>query len=166
MDRERPVNRVLTLSSLRRTRLYFVSLLAAFAWLMVAVPATAETLYKSTARDGGITYSDRPQSNALRVETIVVTRPAAPVDAPRARVYNDRRGRADAATQQANETLNDAERALAVGRRLLWVKTSGLMNADLRVNEVDYERIEALKADVGEARQALFKAIRQRNALG
>lgn len=139
-----------------------------------ASSVSAASLYKSIARDGGITYSDAPQAGAITVEEIVIARGASGpgtdrkavlLAPPSAAAYSDPRSQADTRISRANADLDTAEYALAQARRPLWAVKKGLINADLRMSsDVDYTQIDILKSDVAAARRALVEAINQRNS--
>ncbi len=126
--------------------------------------ALADTLYKSIAANGKITYSDRPQPGAISIEPI---RTAYDADASVKRsvpveIYGDRSG-SKGSVKLANAALDAAERALALVRQPLLANPRGLLNAaGLPASGVDLDEVDYRKNEVARARLALAKALQTR----
>jgi hypothetical protein len=163
----------------RRRLLPSIALLA-----LAAVPAAAQTAYKSTMPDGRVIYGDAPMPGARKVEQISVAAPrmgeggagAAPGgdrdrgstgdgDQGRARQQDDMaRARMAEREQQrqrvreAEETLRVAEEAKRNGEEPLPGERIGVAGGGSRLTEEYFQRQKQLADDVTNARQALEQA--------
>ena len=147
----------------------------------VAGSAAAQTMYKSTDRDGHVVYSDKPSPNAVKVEELqpVPVEPRSPAraaaeDAKLRKESEDlkKRTRARAAAwDEAQEEIASAAEALqkAQARRAAGVvPESGDVMATVkgtRGTAAFQERLQALDRDVEKAQQRLDKAYSARNEL-
>ena len=162
----------------RRHLLPLIALLS-----LAAVPAAAQTAYKSTMPDGRVIYGDAPMPGARKVEQISVAAPrvgdggtgAAPAgeadresvrggqnrprqgdDAARARVANREQQRQR--VREAEEALRAAEEAKRNGEEPLPGERLGVSGGGSRLSEDYFQRQQKLEDDVVKARQALDQA--------
>jgi hypothetical protein len=134
---------------------------------LVAQPATAQVLYKSTMPDGRVIYSDKPDPEAVKVEE---TRPdiskrgiggttsreqEALKDLETARLKREGGGEVVRAAEKA---LKDAEAARAAGKEPLPGERVGTAGGASRLNEAYYDRQRKLEEAVENARRALDAA--------
>jgi hypothetical protein len=152
---------------------------------LVAIPAAAQTAYKSTMPDGRVIYGDAPIPGARKVEQISVAAPrvgdggtgAAPAggqDRGSAREGDQARARQDDAVrartaerEQARQRVREAEEALRVaeeakrnGEEPLAGERLGVAGGGSRLSEEYFQRQQQLEQDVVKARQALEQARR------
>ncbi len=153
------------------------ALLAILACL--ALPATAETVFKSVMPDGSIVYGNGPVKGATKVEPITV-QPAVVTDTPPAppgpeaarRVREDLRTE-DAARVKAEEGVRSAEQALSAAKLAQQAGVApvpGEMignagNSFVRPSEAYFARQQQLADDVKNAQARVEAAIAARNAL-
>jgi len=164
----------------RRRLLPLIALLT-----LVAVPAAAQTAYKSTMPDGRVIYGDAPIPGARKVEQISVAAPrlgeggagAAPVgekdrgstregdqgrarqdDAMRARMAE--REQARQRVREAEEALHVAEEAKRNGEEPLPGERLGLTGGGSRLSEEYFQRQKQLEENVVNARSTLEQARR------
>ncbi|MGH8634961.1 MAG: DUF4124 domain-containing protein [Burkholderiales bacterium] len=145
------------------SRLLTCSILAA----LLAQPAVAQTLYKSTLPDGRIVYGDKPAPDAVKVEE---TRPdvskggiggttqreqEALKDLEKARLQREGGQETVRAAEQA---LKNAEAARAAGTEPLPSERIGTAGGASRLNEAYDERQRKLEEAVDKARRELDQA--------
>lgn len=149
--------------------------------IAVAVPASAQTVYKHVMPDGRIIYSDQPLKGASESKSVDL--PPPPTDAERAAAQqrkadegrkrkelegrlDERRNRLDAADNRvaaARKGLEAAERALEIGREPLPGERSGNVGATTRLNDSYFQRVAGLEKAVADAKQELDDALKERN---
>lgn len=139
-------------------------LLALLLPLLVTVPTSAATLYKSVGTDGTITFSDMPPAAGTRIlaqrempEAGVTSRSVAKPTVGIAVPLDY-----DAEIAHANGEVDFAERALAQARQGFTSRTEGLRLVSLRMSASDEQRVEQLKRGVTLARQNLLQLMRDR----
>ena len=135
--------------------------------LVLAAPAAAQTLYKSTLPDGRVVYGDKPDPAAVKVDkqqpdiskrgiggsTPRETEALKAMEASRAK-----REAADEKGRDAQDALRAAEQARAAGKEPLPGERSGTAGGGSRLNDAYYERQRKLEADVEKARAAAGRA--------
>ncbi len=134
---------------------------------LLALPAAAQTLYKSTLPDGRIVYGDKPAPDAVKVEE---TRPdiskggiggttpreqEALKEMEKARVQ--REGEQDK-VRAAEQALRDAETARAAGKEPLASERIGIAGGGTRLGETYFDRQRKLEEAVEKARRELEQA--------
>jgi hypothetical protein len=165
----------------RRRLLPLIALLT-----LVAVPAAAQTAYKSTMPDGRVIYGDAPIPGARKVEQISVAAPrlgeggagAAPggdqdrrstqgSDQNRARQQDETMRARMAEREQARQRVREAEEALRVaeeakrnGDEPLPGERLGLAGGGSRLSEEYFQRQKQLEENVVNARSTLEQARR------
>ena len=151
-----------------QSRIPFIGWLVAFA--LLAFPALAQTLYKSTMPDGKVIYGDKPVPGAAKVEptkTAPATKGVTPPSPGEVKVLKelemDRAGR-DAAESQlraAEKAVTDAEAALIAGREPREGERTGTASGASRLNDAYWARQKVLENAVEDARRNL-EAVRGR----
>lgn len=134
---------------------------------LVASPALAQTLYKSTMPDGQVIYSDKPVPGAAKVELTKVPPPTKGITPPTPRETQGlKQIEADRARQDTAESrmralekaLADAEAALAGGKEPREGERIGTAGGASRLNDAYWERQKALESAVEQARRKLEAA--------
>ncbi len=160
----------------------FMILTALVLALNVALPARAETIYKSTGQDGEITYAWQPvpgarKSVALDIQTLSPEqRRAAQLlraqdKALSAQVSAELNGRenewrrVDREILSAQGELAQAESALQKGRAPLPGERRGDAGGGSRLTNAYFERLRQAEIRVEHAKQGVDKAYAARNAL-
>ena len=149
------------------------SLLALALFAATALPAAANTLYKSVDANGTVMFSDTPPPEGTRIlEERVIGAPASSYSygSPGTNGPGSRLEEAfalidsDAALAQANARVDMAERALAQARGGPAPRTEGLRLpvATQVSNNVNSDHVEFCKRDLKLARQALLDLLRSR----
>ena len=139
------------------------------AAVMAALPAAAQTLFKSTMPDGKVIYGDKPVPGAAKVEQTAAppppaTKGAAPQAAREAdavRKLEGERAQGEAAQDRvraAEKALADAEARLAGGKEPLPDERIGIASGKSRLNDAYWERQKSLEAAVEKARRDLDNA--------
>jgi hypothetical protein len=131
---------------------------------LLAQSVAAQTVYKSTMKDGSVIFSDRPEPDAVKVET---SRPntsdtGVQVVSPDA---EDRLQEMEAAREEgqavaderreAEEALRKAEEALANGKEPLPDERIGTAGGTSRLTDSYWARQSRLEQDVIKAREKL-----------
>jgi hypothetical protein len=166
-----------------RTQLILLGACALGLCLSAMRPALAdEVIYKSIGPNGDISYSWRPDPDALRIETIKVDalspeqrramkrfqRNDAKAE-QRADVYaadmEDQWTRVDNEITNAQADLRQAEAALEAGRTPLPGERRGNRDGGTRLAQTYFDRLHGLELEVERARQRLDKAYSARDAL-
>jgi hypothetical protein len=142
----------------------------------------AETLFKSTDRDGHVTYADKPLSGAVKVEQLQVV-PLNPEDEARGAAERERlqrqaeevrererqRGismdRAHAEVLAALEALKQAQQRREAGVEPLPGERLGDRGGGSRLAPSYFGRQRELDQDVGDAQERLERAYARRNEL-
>ena len=134
---------------------------------VLAQPAAAQVLYKSTLPDGRIIYGDKPADDAVKVEEtrldtkkggIGGTTPReqeALKDLEKARQQREAGGEK---VQAAEQALRNAEAARAAGKEPLEGERIGTAGGASRLGENYYERQRKLEEAVDKARRELDAA--------
>jgi hypothetical protein len=134
---------------------------------LLAQPAVAQVLYKSTMPDGSIVYGDKPAPDAVKVEE---TRPdiskrgiggVTPREQEALRDLEKSRTRREAGVdkvQSAEQTLRDAEAARAAGKEPLAGERIGIAGGGSRLGEAYFDRQRKLEEAVERARRELDAA--------
>ena len=134
---------------------------------LLAQPAAAQVLYKSTMPDGSIVYGDKPAPDAVKVEE---TRPdiskrgiggVTPREQEALRDLEKSRTRREAGVdkvQSAEQTLRDAEAARAAGKEPLAGERAGTAGGASRLSETYFDRQRKLEEAVEKARRELDQA--------
>jgi hypothetical protein len=131
----------------------------------LALPAAAQTLYKSTMPDGRVVYGDKPAPGAVKSE---LQKPdtskqgvvPVPAGAPAAAMDKDRAKRdgQDKKIQAAEKALRDAEAAQAAGKDPTEGDRQGTVSGNQRLTDAYWERQKSLGAAVEQARKNLEQA--------
>jgi hypothetical protein len=134
---------------------------------LLAQPAAAQVLYKSTMPDGRIVYGDKPAPDAVKVEE---TRPdiskrgiggATPREQEALRELEKSRTQREAAQQRvqsADQALRNAEAARAAGKEPLPGERIGTAGGASRLSDSYYDRQRKLDDAVENARRELEAA--------
>jgi hypothetical protein len=148
---------------------------------LTSVPASAESIYKSTLPDGRVIYGSRPEKAAAKVQKLEPSAPIVEVEAEAARAQREREKaqaieletrlaarrsaweRADAAVIDAEDALADAEKALLLGTEPLPGERVGTVDGGSRLSEAHFDRMRSLENEVRAAKRQLDKARRERN---
>ena len=145
---------------------FLISACFLFAALL-AQPAAAQVLYKSTMPDGSIVYGDKPAPDAVKVDE---TRPdiskrgiggVTPREQEALRDLEKSRTRREAGVdkvQSAEQTLRDAEAARAAGKEPLAGERAGTAGGGSRLGEAYFDRQRKLEEAVERARRELDAA--------
>src|SRR5262245_5704248 len=132
--------------------------------LMLAAPAAAQTLYKSTLPDGRVVYGDKPDPSAVKVDE---QKPdiskrgiggSTPRETEALKAMEESRSQRDSDAgkgRDARQALQDAERARAAGKEPLPGERTGTAGGGSRLNDAYYERQKKLDEDVEKARRAV-----------
>lgn len=148
-----------------------ILLLAGLSALAVlAQPAAAQTLYKSTLPDGKVIYGDKPAPGAAKVEETkpdtskkgiaptTTTSPAVSREAAALKQLEQDRMKRNAAgnkVQAAEKELRDAEAAQAAGKEPLGSERQGTVSGNQRFTEAYWARQKKLDQAVELARRNL-----------
>jgi chromosome segregation ATPase len=148
----------------------------------LAGSATAQTLFKSTDRDGRVSYSDKPAPDAVKVEQFQIV-PATAEDAARAAAESERvrqqaeqtrerERQREAALDQAHaevlaalDALKQAQQRREAGVEPLPDDRLGLRGGGSHLAPSYFARQRDLDREVSEAQQRLDKAYARRNEL-
>ena len=143
----------------------------------LAVPAYAQTIYKSIQRDGRVVYSDRPVPGA-RVERVdpaqstlsIVPNPRARVEQATSAAVDQRLlerqmalDRADAEVRAATIALESAQARLEAGQVPLPGEITGNVGGTTRLNDLYQGRVVALQQQLLAAQERLDAAYAARN---
>jgi hypothetical protein len=142
-----------------------------------ALPALAQTVYRSTLPDGRIIFSDTPRPNAATVETLDQSRISisgpSPAGAPATeggpggpggeRITS--LGEADTALRAAQAALVQALQKQQEGKTPLPGERTGTVSGNSRLNDAYQERQLALQNAVEIAQKSVDEATARRNAL-
>src|SRR5262245_4253671 len=135
--------------------------------LMLAAPAAAQTLYKSTLPDGRVVYGDKPDPTAVKVDEqkpdiskrgIGGSTPRETEALKAMEQSRTQRETAEDKSRGAQDALRAAEQARAAGKEPLPGERSGTAGGGSRRNDAYYERQRKLEADVEKARAAAGRA--------
>ena len=151
---------------MRRTaRAPALAITLALAAVGLALPASANVIYKSVDRNGQITFSDVPPPGAIAVLRIPLSDSAkSAVAAPPVPTDQALAEHLDESVRRANAKVDLAERALALARRSVDSGWNPLALENPGKTRADVERIEFFKRDVLVARRGLLSALQSRNA--
>ena len=147
-------------TSLRRIGIACVTASA----LAVSAPAHAQ-IYKSTDREGRVTFSDVPLQGAVNVQRIATSEgaKAGVGEAGNGPQYLALLDGYDEMVRLANAKVDLAERALAEARRSIVGNHDPLILAGgPQPSDADRQRIEFHKRDVATARRNLARVLQQR----
>lgn len=147
---------------------------AILALAVLALPAAAQTFYKSTLPDGKVIYGDKPAPGAVKVEEttpdtskkgIGPATPAKSSAGPREaaalkQLEMDRKKRdaSDAKVQSAEKALRAAEAARDAGKEPLPGERIGTASGASRLNDTYFARQKKLDEAVTSARRNLEQA--------
>jgi len=145
--------------------------IAPFAGLLavalLAQPAAAQTLYKSTTPDGRIIYSDKPPPDAVKTEKRQmdtskkgVVPPSTGEKSTLKELEGGRQSRqmSQDRVRKAEIALHDAEVALEMGKEPQPNERIGTVKGASRLNEAYFERQKKLEEAVEAARVNLERA--------
>jgi hypothetical protein len=139
-------------------------------WMLfsaLAMPAAAQTLYKSTLPDGRVVYGDKPDPSAVKSEPIKPDTKKIGVVPPSARetaTLNElerariKREGGDSRTRTAEEALKKAEAALEAGKEPLPGERIGTAGGASRLTDDYWKRQKKLEEAVESARRNVEKA--------
>jgi len=158
-----------------RTRWLHLMLVAVFS--LAGASVLAQTVYKSTMRDGKVVYGESPAPGAVKVETMkppprnAGVRPLTSDEAARLQTQTQEAQEKKAAAVgtgsqdygEAQKALRDAESALEAGREPLPGERIGTAGGKSRLNEDYFARQRQLEQAVEEAR-ARLEALKQAGA--
>jgi len=131
---------------------------------LLALPAAAQTLYKSTMPDGRIVYGDKPAPGAAKVEESKIEPSSKGLGGSTAREtealkeLEKSRGKREASgakLQAAEEALRQAEAARAAGTEPLPGERVGTAGGASRLNDAYYARQKKLNDAVENAQRNL-----------
>jgi hypothetical protein len=134
---------------------------------LLAQPAVAQVLYKSTMPDGRVVYGDKPAPDAVKVEE---TRPdikkggiggVTPREQEALRDLEKSRAQREAGAdkvQSAEQALRNAEAARAAGKDPLPGERAGTAGGGSRLSEAYFDRQRKLEEAVEKARRELDAA--------
>jgi len=132
--------------------------------VLLALPAAAQTLYKSTMPDGRIVYGDKPAPGAAKVEESKIDTSSKGLGGSTAREtealkeLEKSRGKREASgakLQAAEEALRQAEAARAAGTEPLPGERVGTAGGASRLNDAYYARQKKLDEAVQNAQRNL-----------
>jgi len=131
---------------------------------LLAQPAAAQTLYKSTTPDGRIIYSDKPQPDAVKTEKRQMDtskKGIVPPSAGEKSTLKDLEGGRQSRqmsqdrVRKAEIALHDAETALEMGKEPLPGERIGTVSGASRLNDTYFARVKKLEEAVEAARDNL-----------
>lgn len=131
---------------------------------LLAQPAVAQTLYKSTTSDGRIIYSDKPPPDAVKTEKRQldtskkgITPPTTGEKSTLKELEGDRQSRqmTQDRVRKAEIALHDAQVALEMGKEPQPNERIGTVSGASRLNDAYFERQKKLEEAVEAARQNL-----------
>ena len=134
------------------------------ALALLLPPAAAQTLYKSIMPDGRVVYGDRPEPNAVKVETskpdtsktgVQVNPPGAEREVQKMEAARARGEAKDNQMREAEEAVRKAEAAIANGKEPLPGERIGTAGGKSRLNDAYWERQKKLREDLVKARDNL-----------
>jgi len=134
---------------------------------LLAQPAAAQTLYKSTTPDGRIIYSDKPQPDAVKTEKRQMDTSKKGVVPPstgeKSTLKDLEGGRQSRQMSQdrvrkAEIALHDAETALTMGKEPQPGERIGTVSGASRLNDAYFARQKKLEEAVEAARDNLERA--------
>lgn len=143
-----------------------VPLAGLLAVALLAQPAPAQTVYKSTTADGRIIYSDKPPPDAVKIEKRQadtskqgVVPPTAREKAALKKIESDRIAGESARdrVRKAEIALHDAEVAQAMGKEPQAGDRLGTVSGNQRFTDAYWERQKKLEEAVTLARRDLDK---------
>jgi hypothetical protein len=132
--------------------------------VLLALPAAAQTLYKSTMPDGRIVYGDKPAPGAAKVEESKIDTSSkglggsTPRETEALQNLEKSRGKREATgarLQAAEEALRQAEAARAAGTEPLPGERVGTAGGASRLNDAYYARQKKLDEAVQNAQRNL-----------
>jgi hypothetical protein len=140
-------------------------------WLLsialLAQPALAQMLYKSTMPDGRVVYGDQPAPGAVKVEAtkpdisnkgIVTSTPKEAAAVKQLETERSQRQAAEERVRAADLALRDAEARRAAGQEPLPGERIGTAGGASRLTDDYLKRQKSLDDAVEQARQELEKA--------
>jgi hypothetical protein len=131
---------------------------------LLAQPAAAQVLFKSTMPDGRIVYGDKPESDAVKVEEtqpdiskrgIGGTTPREQETLKELEKARQKREGGGEDVRAAERALKDAEAARAAGKEPLPGERVGTAGGASRLGEAYFERQRKLEEAVDKARREL-----------
>jgi len=130
---------------------------------LLASPAFAQALYKSTMPDGQVIYGDKPAPGAAKVEQTKIqaskgVTPPSAKEIQASKSAEAQRAHSEAAADRvrvAEKALADAEAELASGKEPLPGERIGTASGKSRLNDAYWERQKSLEAAVELARRNL-----------
>jgi len=134
-------------------------------WLL-AQSVAAQTLYKSIMPDGRVVYGDRPEPDAVKVESskpdtsntgVQLAPPGAGGKVEEMAVTRRRGETQEARLRQAEEAVRKAEAAIANGKEPLPGERIGTAGGASRLNDSYWERQKKLREDLVKARDNVTK---------
>ena len=153
------------------TRIALLGGLLALA--MLAAPAAAQTVYKSTLPDGKTTFGDKPAPGAIKVEELkpdtskkgvgptTSTTPGVSREAAALKQMELDRAKREATgvkVEAAEKALRSAETARDAGKDPLGSERQGTVSGNQRFTDAYWERQKKLELSVEQARRTLEQA--------
>ena len=136
--------------------------------VLLALPAAAQTLYKSTMPDGRVIYGDKPAQDAAKVEE---SRPdvskggiggTAPREAAALKQLEEGRQQrevTDDRVSNAEKAVRSAEAARDAGKEPLPGERIGTAGGASRLTDAYWQRQKSLEENVEKARRSLDQAL-------
>jgi hypothetical protein len=157
----------------------FLALLAGLLLALTAGGAAAQTVYKSTMKDGKIVYGEKPAPNAVKVEQMgVSSRPMSTGDTPNAaptesqqRMLQEGQNRqqnqqqAQAELQTAQQELQAAQQAVQNGVEPLEGERIGTAGGGTRFTDSYHLRQRQLADNLQRAQARYEAAVQKANSL-
>jgi hypothetical protein len=140
---------------------------ALIAAVLLALPAPAQTLYRSVTPDGRVIYSDKPPPDAVKTEErkldtgkVGVTAPSAREKSTLKELESSRKSREASSdrVRKAEIALHDAEVAQAMGKEPQAGERIGSVGGNQRLTDAYWERQKKLEDNVKAARANLDRA--------
>ena len=129
-------------------------------------PVAAQTMYKSIMPDGRVVYGDRPEPNAVNVESskpdtaktgVQLNPPGAERTVQKMEAARASSEAKDNQMRDAEEAVRKAEAAIASGKEPLPGERIGTAGGKSRLNDAYWERQKKLREDLVKARDNLNK---------
>ena len=136
------------------------------AFALFLHPVAAQTMYKSIMPDGRVVYGDRPEPNAVKVESskpdtaktgVQLNSPGAERELQKMEAARVRGEATDSQMREAEEAVRKAEAAIASGKEPLPGERIGTAGGKSRLNDAYWERQKKLREDLVKARDNLNK---------
>jgi hypothetical protein len=135
---------------------------------LAALPASGQSVFKSTMPDGSVVYGEKPAAGAARVETIELPTAKSGIggltaeEKARAEQYARERAAAQASASasqrkvdEARDQLRQAEAAREAGKEPLPTERVGIAGGGSRLSDAYHDRQKRLEDNVLRARKQL-----------